>query len=93
MAINQTEKRRKLAKDTITQVTAFYKSHEALIDLLDQVTAAGVTFVDADFDGQPGLQHLDAGTFNAIGTSISAVETLLRANSATHWKAYGKLIA
>lgn len=93
MTINQTEKRQKLARDTITQVTAFYRSHEALIDLLDQVVASGVTFVDADFDGVAGLKHLDAATFNAIGASITAVEGLLRANSAAHWKAYGKLIA
>lgn len=92
MAIDQTDKRRKLARDAITQVTAFVNAHQNLMDLLDQVTSTGVTFVDADFTDQAGLRHLDAATFNAIGVPINAVEGLLRANSAAHWKAYTKLM-
>jgi hypothetical protein len=93
MAIDTTDKKRKIARDTITQVTAFVAAHSELIDLLDMVTNAGVTFVDADFTDQLGLKHLDAATFNAIAASITAIQTTLQANSAAHWKAYLKLIA
>lgn len=92
MAIDTTEKKQKLARDVVTQVTAFVRAHEALIDLQDQVLSSGVVFADADF-AITGLKHLDAATFNAINASVSAVESLLRATSATHWKAYTKLIA
>lgn len=92
MAIDQTAKRQKLARDAVTQVTAFVNAHQTLMDLLDQVASTGVVFVDSDFTID-GLRHLDAATFNAIGTPINAVETLLRASSAAHWKAYTKLIA
>lgn len=92
MAIDQTAKKQKLAKDVVTQVTAFVRAHEALIDLQDQVLSSGVVFNDADF-AVDGLKHLDAQTFSAINASVTAVETLLRQNSAVHWKAYTKLIA
>lgn len=92
MAIDQTEKKQKLARDVVTQVTAFVRAHEALIDLQDQIVSSGVTFTDADF-AIAGLKHLDAATFSAVNASITAVEGLLRASSAAHWKAYTKLIA
>jgi hypothetical protein len=93
MAINTTAKKQKLARDAVHQVTQFAHAHRILIDLLDEVQQSGVVFVDADFDGVVGLQHLDAATFNAIGASITAIQATLQANSAAHWKAYLKLIA
>jgi len=81
MAVDQIEKRRNLAKRSV--ITA-----PMLMDILYQLDAlrtmrdsggpggTPLIFVDADFAGQTGLQHLDAATIN---TWFAAVPTLLTA--------------
>jgi hypothetical protein len=95
MAIDQTEKKRTLAKNTVTQVTALLNAHRALVDILEEATMSGMMFVDTDFEVD-GLRHLDAVTFNALGTpnggAIGAIDTVLRANNAAHFKTFAKVI-
>ena len=93
MAVNQQEKRRKLARDVITQATALANAQRTLLEQLDEATMAGLVFVDADFAGIAGLQHLDATSFNAIGSVITAVDGTLKANSQAHWRTLLKMIA
>lgn len=81
MAIDQTEKRRTLAK----QAAQFAP---AMMDVLYQLDAlrrkrdsggpggAALAFADADFTGVAGLTHLDAATVNAF---FSAIPTILTA--------------
>lgn len=80
MAIDQTEKRRALARQA-TQLAP------ALMDVLYALDAlrrkrdsggggAALVFVDADFTGQAGLTHLDAATLNAC---FAAIPTILAA--------------
>ncbi len=80
MAIDQTEKRRALARLAIQLAPA-------LMDVLYQLDAmrrkrdsggAGGTalvFADADFTGQTGLTHLDAATINACFAAIPTILT------------------
>jgi hypothetical protein len=92
MALDQTEKRRKLAKDVVTQATQLANAERTLIDKLEEATDAGLVFVDTDFEVD-GLRHLDAATFNAIAGVITAVNTTLSANNRAHWKTLLKMIA
>ena len=81
MAVDQTEKRRTLARHAAQVAPAF-------MDVLYQVDAlrarrdsggpngTPLAFVDADFNGQIGLTHIDAATINAF---FAAVPTLIAA--------------
>lgn len=81
MAVDQTEKRRNAAK----QATNLAPTLMDVLYALDAVRArrdsggpggTPLAFVDADFTGQPGLQHIDAATINAF---FAAIPTLLAA--------------
>ena len=81
MAIDQTEKRRTIARQAASVAPQ-------LMDVLYQIDAlrarrdsggpngTALAFADADFSGQTGLTHLDAATINAF---FAAVPTLLTA--------------
>jgi hypothetical protein len=87
------EKRRKLAKDVITQATALHTAQTVLNAQLQQAQDAGLVFVDTDFADVVGLQHLDAATFNAMGSVVTAVNATLAANNRALWQALAKMIA
>lgn len=93
MAVNQQAKRRALAKKVVTQATLLADAERELKKQLEEATRAGLVFIDADFDGQVGLQHLDATSFNAISGVITAVDTTLSANNNAHWATLLKMIA
>jgi hypothetical protein len=81
MAIDQTEKRRALARQAIQLAPALMDvlySLDALRRKRDSGGAAGtaLVFTDADFTGQTGLTHLDAATLNAC---MAAIPTILAA--------------
>ena len=81
MAIDQTEKRRTLARQFAQTATVLMDTLYALDALRrrrDNGGPAGVplVFADADFTGQDGLGHVDAATINA---AFAAVPTILAA--------------
>jgi hypothetical protein len=81
MAIDQTEKRRNLAKRSVQHAPMLMDILYAL-DALRAMRSTGgpggtpLVFTDADFTGVSGLQHLDAATINAF---FAAIPTLLTA--------------
>jgi hypothetical protein len=81
MAIDQTEKRRALARQIIQQAPAVMDTLYAMDALRRKRDSAGpggapLVFTDADFAGQTGLTHLDAATLNAC---FAAIPTILSA--------------
>ena len=83
MAIDQTEKRRALARQATQLAPALMDVLYALDGLRRKRDSGGaggtpLVFVDADFAGQTGLTHLDAATLN---TCMAAIPTILAAFS------------
>ena len=81
MAIDQTEKRRNLARQIIQTAPLLMDTLYALDALRRKRDSGGaggapLTFVDADFIGQAGLAHLDAATLNDC---MAAIPTILAA--------------
>jgi len=86
MAIDQTEKRRALARVAVQLAPA-------LTDVLYQLDAlrrkrntggpggTAITFVDSDFAGIPGLTHLDAATVDQFFTDITPILTAFASNN------------
>lgn len=78
MAIDQTEKRRAIARQ-LTQTTTVLMDTLYAMDALrrrrDNGGPAGgaLAFVDADFTGQAGLAHVDAATINAAFAAIPTI--------------------
>lgn len=81
MAIDQTEKRRNIARQAVQLAPALmdvlYRL-DALCEMRDNGGAGGaaLVFQDADFAGQAGLTHVDAATLDA---ALAAVPTILTA--------------
>lgn len=83
MAIDQTEKRRTIARTAASVAPQ-------LMDVLYQIDAlrarresggpggTPLAFTDADFTGVAGLQHLDAATINAWFTVIPTLLTAFK---------------
>lgn len=81
MAIDQTEKRRTLAKRCVQHAPMLMDVLYSLDAIRSQRDNGGpngtpLVFSDADFTGQVGLQHVDAATINAF---FAAIPTLLNA--------------
>ena len=81
MAIDQTEKRRALARQVVQTAPLLMDTLYALDALRRKRDSGGVggaplAFVDADFTNQAGLTHLDAATLNAC---FAAIPTILSA--------------
>ena len=80
MAIDQTEKRRALARE-LTQTSAVLMNTLYNLDALrhrrDNAGAGGtpMVFTDGDFTGQAGLTHLDTATVNACFAAIPTILT------------------
>ncbi len=84
MAIDQTEKRRALAKRCVQTAPLLMETLYSLDALRSQRDNGGpggtpLVFTDADFTNQAGLTHVDAATINAFFT---AIPTLLQAFAA-----------
>lgn len=81
MAIDQTQKRRAIAREATNLAPALMDVLYALDALRRKRDSGGaggtpLAFVDADFAGQTGLTHLDAATLNAC---LAAIPTILSA--------------
>jgi len=78
MAIDQTEKRRALARQAVQLAPSLMDVLYALDALRRKRDSGGaggaaLAFVDADFAGVAGLTHLDAATLNACFTAIPTI--------------------
>jgi hypothetical protein len=86
MAIDQTEKRRAIARQA-TQLAPSLMDVLYALDALRRKRDSGgpggaaLAFVDADFTGQTGLAHLDAATMNACFTAIPTILTAFSAQN------------
>lgn len=81
MAIDQTEKRRNIARQVVQRGPALMDVLYSLDAIRAQREHAGpggtpLVFTDADFTDQAGLTHLDAATVHAF---FAAIPTLLNA--------------
>lgn len=81
MAIDQTEKRRQLARRCVQHAPMLMDTLYALDGLRAQRDNGGpggtpLVFVDPDFANQVGLTHVDVATINAF---FAAIPTLLAA--------------
>ena len=81
MAINQTEKRRSLARNLAQQAAAFMDVLYRQEDLARQYSAADLTFADADFENIAGLQHLSAADITALLSAIVQMGKFVRGNA------------
>lgn len=84
MAINQTEKRRTLARRIVQHASGLMDVFSLLDDDLRQANKAGVVFADTDFADIAGLAHLDAATVTAALTSIVSLRKFLNGNAGTN---------
>ena len=80
MAIDQTEKRRALARQCVQTAPLLMNVLYSLDALRAQRSNGGpggtpLVFADADFAGQSGLTHVDAATINAFFTAIPTLLT------------------
>ncbi len=78
MAIDQVEKRRKVARDATALAPNLMEALYALDALRARRDSGGpggtpLAFVDSDFTGQTGLTHVDAATINAFFTAIPVI--------------------
>jgi hypothetical protein len=83
MAIDQTEKRRGVARRAVTIAPQLMDTLYTLDAIRAMRNSAGpngtpLAFVDSDFATQSGLTHLDAATINAF---FAAIPTLINAFS------------
>lgn len=80
MAIDGTDKRRRIALLICAHVAQFRESLRILADLSDQVTSGGLTFVDADFENQTGLKHTNAAQISTLLTNATGLDQYLKDN-------------
>lgn len=80
MPIDQTDKRRRIALLICAQVAHFRDALKALVDLSDQVTSGGLTFVDTDFENREGLKHTNAAQVSTLLTNVEDLDEYLKAN-------------
>lgn len=83
MAIDQTEKRRSAARQATNLAPTLMDVLYALDALRARRDSGGpggtpLVFVDPDFTGQAGLQHIDAATINALFTAIPTLLTAFK---------------
>ena len=80
MAIDATDKRRRIALAICAHAAQFKDSLNTLVALSDQVTSGGLTFVDADFENQTGLKHTNAAQVNTLLTNVNDLDAYLKTN-------------
>ena len=81
MAIDQTEKRRAVARRAVATAPLLMDTLYTLDAIRAMRNSAGpggtpLAFTDADFTNQSGLTHIDAATINAF---FAAIPTLINA--------------
>jgi hypothetical protein len=86
MSIEQTEKRRNVARQAIQLAPALMDALYALDALRRKRDSGGpggtaLAFLDADFTGQTGLTHLDAATVNAFFAAVPTILTAFATNN------------
>jgi hypothetical protein len=81
MPIDQTQKRRQLARVIIAAATGMMGALENGADCAYEYGSAGLTFVDSDFAGQSDLQHIDAATLTNALTIFTSVKTYFQNNN------------
>ncbi len=80
MAIDATEKRRQMARNFITQSDLLMRAVYGLDTLATEFSSSGLTFQDSDFEGQPGLSHIDAAGMNNVLSNAPALRQHLETN-------------
>lgn len=80
MALDQTEKRRNIARQAVQLAPALMDVLYALDALRKKRNTGGpngsaLVFTDADFTGQAGLTHVDAATIDKFFTDTPAILT------------------
>lgn len=78
MAVNQTEKRRALARALALKSAALMDVIYGLEDLNRQYASAGLAFDDADLESVAGLQHLSAADLSNLLGSVDAIGKFVR---------------
>lgn len=80
MPIDTTERRRDLARDVISLTDSLMSSLYALAQRTEEAQSAGLTFVDADFEGQEGLTHVNAAMITNVLANAPLLIDHLQAN-------------
>jgi flagellar motor component MotA len=70
MAIDTTDKRRRLAALICAYAAQFRDTLNTLVNLGEQVADGGLTFVDSDFENQAGLKHTDAAKMSTFLANV-----------------------
>ena len=78
MAVNQTEKRRALARALALKSAALMDVIYGLEDLNRQYASAGLAFDDTDLENVAGLQHLSAADLSNLLGSVDAIGKFVR---------------
>lgn len=78
MAINEVAKRQARARKMVQLTASVMDNLYELEAEVRRASAAGVVFVDADFSGVTGLEHLDAARITAAYTTATSMLTALR---------------
>lgn len=77
MAINETEKRQKLARQLSQLGGSFMDVLYAMDAVRRQAASGALVFVDADFTGVSGLAHLDKARIDAGLLAVTTITTAL----------------
>lgn len=84
MAINQTDKAKNIASNTVNATQKLMEAIETLRALEDQRASTGLTLTsfDADFAASGGVKHVDGAAINAVlNTSIPAIWSFMTTNN------------
>src|SRR6516162_7076044 len=79
-AVDQTEKRRQMARDLITQARQLMAAIERGETLSTEYENTGYTFIDTDFQGQPGLTHVNSQMMIDSISNFISLKAYLRTN-------------
>lgn len=66
MAVDLTDKKIAMATEAVQLAKIVMDGLARLSSLRDSLSAAGITFATADFDGLEGLEHMDGDDFTAF---------------------------
>lgn len=75
MAANETEKRRRAAREVVQHGAALMDVLYALDNDRKRVASGALTFVDTDFENVPGLEHLTKAKIDAAVAAITTITT------------------
>lgn len=75
MAISEVEKRRRAAREVVQHGAALMDVLYALDNDRKRVASGALVFVDADFEGVAGLEHLSKARIDAAVAAIATITT------------------